>query len=269
MKTIPLLLTGLCMTFFVVNGQQQVPSSETTTTSTSTEDTVSRQMRKELAWQHRLYRKAVERSTVITPDKMIDRLWSVDDQWVDKKDTLVLVVMPLTTDEVARWTGSPTKQVPDSYDEALWVSLSPELGMVMHNNPLLDSLQSTMRIKQILGLRPQQEYAYIVQFWVPASKLVRPTPDPDVHNHYSTVTFPEQVDPMHKQWIEKMRKTPASQRPRLWTQMGYTYDWGNLYTEIGVSEFVVKPGTTIKIDQLATIWYWYSQQVDLTAADVK
>ena len=251
MKTIPLLLTGLCMTFFVANGQQQVPSSETTTTSTSTEDTVSRQMRKELAWQHRLYRKAVERSTVITPDKMIDRLWSVDDQWVDKKDTLVLVVMP------------------DSYDEALWVSLSPELGMVMHNNPLLDSLQSTMRIKQILGLRPQQEYAYIVQFWVPASKLVRPTPDPDVHNHYSTVTFPEQVDPMHKQWIEKMRKTPASQRPRLWTQMGYTYDWGNLYTEIGVSEFVVKPGTTIKIDQLATIWYWYSQQVDLTAADVK
>lgn len=145
----------------------------------------------------------------------------------------------------------------------------PELGMVMHNNPLLDSLQSTMRIKQILGLRPQQEYAYIVQFWVPASKLVRPTPDPDVHNHYSTVTFPDQVDPMHKQWIEKMRKTPASQRPRLWTQMGYTYDWGNLYTEIGVSEFVVKPGTTIKIDQLATIWYWYSQQVDLTAADVK
>ena len=114
MKTIPLLLTGLCMTFFVANGQQQVPSSETTTTSTSTEDTVSRQMRKELAWQHRLYRKAVERSTVITPDKMIDRLWSVDDQWVDKKDTLVLVVMPLTTDEVARWTGSPTKQTPAS-----------------------------------------------------------------------------------------------------------------------------------------------------------
>ena len=101
------------MTFFVANGQQQVPSSETTTTSTSTEDTVSRQMRKELAWQHRLYRKAVERSTVITPDKMIDRLCSVDDQWVDKNDTLVLVVIPLTTDEVARWTGSPTKQVPD------------------------------------------------------------------------------------------------------------------------------------------------------------
>ncbi len=201
MKTIPLLLTGLCMTFFVANGQQQVPSSETTTTSTSTEDTVSRQMR-ELAWQHRLYRKAVERSTVITPDKMIDRLWvSMINGSI--KNTLVLVVMPLTTDEVARWTGSPTKQTPASYDEALWVSLSPELGMVMHNNPLLDSLQSTMRIKQILGLRPQQEYAYIVQFWVPSSKLVRPTPDPDVHNHYSTVTFPEQVDPMHKQWIEK------------------------------------------------------------------
>ena len=66
-----------------------------------------------------------------------------------------------------------------------------------------------------------------------------------------------------------MQQTPAAKRPRIWTQLGYTYDWGNPYNEIGVSEFVVKPGTTIRIDQLATIWYWYSQQVDLTAEDVK
>lgn len=266
MKKIILSVAALGLALFTANGQSQTtPSPKADTT---TEDS-SRQLRKELAWQQRLYRKAVERSTMITPDKMIDRLWSVDDQWVDKKDTLVLVVMPLTKDDVARWTGAPTKQTPASYEEALWVSLSPELSMVMHNNPLLDSLTSSMRIKQILGLQPQQEYVYMVQFWVPVSKLVRPTPDPNVHNHFSTVSFPEQVDPVHKQWIEAMQQTPAAKRPRIWTQLGYTYDWGNPYNEIGVSEFVVKPGTTIRIDQLATIWYWYSQQVDLTAEDVK
>ena len=35
-----------------------------------------------------------------------------------------------------------------------------------------------------------------------------------------------------------------------------------------VSEFVIKPGAAIRIEQLATIWLWYTQQVDLTAEDI-
>lgn len=65
----------------------------------------------------------------------------------------------------AEMDGKAAKQAPASRDEAIWVSLSPELGMVMHNQPLLDSLSAAMRIKQILGLPPQADYGYIVQFW--------------------------------------------------------------------------------------------------------
>ena len=126
--------------------------------------------------------------------------------------------------------------------------------MVMHNQPLLDSLSAAMRIKQILGLPPQADYGYIVQFWVPVSQLVRPTPDPDVHNHFSTVKFPQQVDPGHKQWIEHLRSTTyTSDPPYPWTQLGYTYDWGNPYSSVGVSEFVIKPGAAIRIEHLALV----------------
>ena len=266
MKKLPLLVLGVSLLLQPGFAQEQIPDGE----SLSFSGLTVREARRVNARLQNIYQKAVKEAQEITPGKMSDRLWSVDDPWVDRKgDSLVLVVAAIQTKDLPKWTGKAAKQAPASRDEAIWVSLSPELGMVMHNQPLLDSLSAAMRIKQILGLPPQADYGYIVQFWVPVSQLVRPTPDPDVHNHFSTVKFPQQVDPGHKQWIEHLRSTTyTSDPPYPWTQLGYTYDWGNPYSSVGVSEFVIKPGAAIRIEQLATIWLWYTQQVDVTAEDI-
>ena len=204
MKKLPLLVLGVSLLLQPGFAQEQIPDGESLPFSGLT----VREARRVNARLQNIYQKAVKEAQEITPGKMSDRLWSVDDPWVDRKgDSLVLVVAAIQTKDLPKWTGKATKQAPASRDEAIWVSLSPELGMVMHNQPLLDSLSAAMRIKQILGLPPQADYGYIVQFWVPVSQLVRPTPDPDVHNHFSTVKFPQQVDPGHKQWIEHLRST--------------------------------------------------------------
>lgn len=203
-EKLPLLVLGVSLLLQPGFAQEQIPDGESLPFSGLT----VREARRVNARLQNIYQKAVKEAQEITPGKMSDRLWSVDDPWVDRKgDSLVLVVAAIQTKDLPKWTGKATKQAPASRDEAIWVSLSPELGMVMHNQPLLDSLSAAMRIKQILGLPPQADYGYIVQFWVPVSQLVRPTPDPDVHNHFSTVKFPQQVDPGHKQWIEHLRST--------------------------------------------------------------
>ena len=192
MKKLPLLVLGVSLLLQPGFAQEQIPGGESLPFSGLT----VREARRVNARLQNIYQKAVKEAQEITPGKMSDRLWSIDDPWVDRRgDSLVLVVAAIQTKDLPKWTGKAAKQAPASRDEAIWVSLSPELGMVMHNQPLLDSLSAAMRIKQILGLPPQADYGYIVQFWVPVSQLVRPTPDPDVHNHFSTVKFPQQVDP--------------------------------------------------------------------------
>ncbi len=240
--------------------QEQSPEE-----SSASSPTVQGATRRENIRLQNLYQKAIKHAQEIEPAKMSDRLWSVDDPWVDRKsDSLVLVVAAIPREDLPYWTDSTVKLAPSLRDKAIWVSLSPELSMVMNNQPVFDSLEATIRIKQILGLPPQADYGHMVQFWVPISRLIRPTPDPDVHNHFSTVTFPQQVDPQHREWIEFLRNTAyTSDQPFPWTQLGYTYDWGNLSSSVGVSEFVIRPNTVLCVDLLATIWSWYSQQVDL------
>ena len=35
-----------------------------------------------------------------------------------------------------------------------------------------------------------------------------------------------------------------------WTRLGYTYDWGNQASEVGLSEFVVWAKTTVKVESV-------------------
>jgi hypothetical protein len=36
-----------------------------------------------------------------------------------------------------------------------------------------------------------------------------------------------------------------------WTRLGYTYDWGNPESEVGLSEFVVAAGSTVSIEAVS------------------
>ncbi len=38
-----------------------------------------------------------------------------------------------------------------------------------------------------------------------------------------------------------------------WTQQGYTYDWGNPKSEVGISEFVIRKGSTVVIKSVSTL----------------
>ena len=126
--------------------------------------------------------------------------------------------------------------------KGLWVTAVPEIKEFVRDylsksqgkenlSPLLSS-----RLEQYLGLRPQ--YEYFIEIWVNKDDLIRPCSNSTVDN--TTCVAPTPGSPYD----------PRSNTTYPFTGLGYTYDWGNAETDIGASEFIVKPGATVTIHEI-------------------
>ena len=129
MKKLPLLVLGVSFLLQPGFAQEQIPDGESLPFSGLT----VREARRVNARLQNIYQKAVKEAQEITPGKMSDRLWSVDDPWVDRKgDSLVLVVAAIQTKDLPKWTGKAAKQAPASRDEAI-TDTSSSSGCRSHN----------------------------------------------------------------------------------------------------------------------------------------
>ena len=50
-----------------------------------------------------------------------------------------------------------------------------------------------------------------------------------------------------RNWFNRLKSESYGENGYPWTRLGYTYDWGNPKGEVGLSEFIIKSGATIKI----------------------
>ena len=158
-------------------------------------------------------------------------------------------------------------EVKNTEEQYIWVTVVPELHNFcyeyMHGGNRVSDLK--LRLKQKLGLRPGSGKDRIVEIAVDPKDLFRPSKDPEITDSQAELDYPRsiffinpeykvEVDPQYKNWFEdNIRASYVIKRTRQpWTQLGYTYDWGNNSSEIGLSEFVIKPGSTIKIKRIAT-----------------
>jgi len=139
---------------------------------------------------------------------------------------------------------------------------------------------SCKRVKQLLGLHPAKDYDVLLEMWVDPKDLFRPSADPEITDHEAQVAvrtspdqwiFPDESNPFlrfdesvlvkeaqwsptavpYKTWFVNRAQTVYVNGTVLldedpstwgypWTQLGYTYDWGNAKNHVGLSEFVLK-----------------------------
>jgi hypothetical protein len=130
---------------------------------------------------------------------------------------------------------------PKDPKKGLWVTAVPEIKQFVRGylrksqdkQNLSPSLSS--RLEQYLGLRPNSGYKYFVEVWVNKDDLIRPCSNSTVDDTTCGVPIPDSP------------YDPRSNTIRPFTGLGYTYDWGNSETDIGASEFIIKPGATVTI----------------------
>ena len=106
----------------------------------------------------------------------------------------------------------------------------------------------------------------IGEFWVESQDLFRATPDPEISDREAELDFPESNDFLivseeYKDWFNnrlnefksQLREMNLEKLPSPWTRLGYTCDWGEPKNHGGISEFVIRKGSNIKVDSISTV----------------
>ena len=149
----------------------------------------------------------------------------------------------------------------------IWVTVYPELKNFCSQYQSLREGNLELRLKQLLGLSPNWEYDKVVEMWIDPRYIFRPSKDPEISDSEAELEYPESeafitISLEHKEWFEARKKKSYSQNnsngkyndnAQPWTQLGYTYDWGNSKSEIGLSEFVIKEGSPVKVESISSI----------------
>lgn len=166
------------------------------------------------------------------------------------------------------WKGEPgSKQVLvltwtswDGYDNQVgqsivttretWVTAAPELKNFCATYSAAQP-DMTLRLEQLLGLPPANGKTRFVEMWVAPQDLFRPSPDPEVTDQEAGLNFPQSkflsLSEEYMTWFNNLSSQSYGENGYPWTRLGYTYDWGNPSSEVGLSEFVINTGASIEI----------------------
>lgn len=147
----------------------------------------------------------------------------------------------------------PDSGVYENGNFEIWVTAAPELRQRMAGQHLKDT---SMRIRQLLGLPPEAGNKLFVEFWVRPNDMFRPCPDKEVGDNRCNLcyTHSDSADANHLRWMDANRLSRYYQcnlqQRYPWTQLGYTYDWNPANkTHIGLCEFVVQPHSRIYVNR--------------------
>ncbi|MDJ0596875.1 MAG: hypothetical protein QNJ72_44095 [Pleurocapsa sp. MO_226.B13] len=149
----------------------------------------------------------------------------------------------------------------------MWVTVVPELKNFCTNYSAATGKEVTPRIEQLLGLPPgNNEPRKIVEFWVEAKDLFRPTPDPEITDREAELEFRpanefSSVSDKYKDWYNhelnsfksRIEEMNPDKMPVPWTRLGYTYDWGDSSDHVGLSEFVLAKGSSLEVDAVTPV----------------
>lgn len=162
---------------------------------------------------------------------------------------------------VVTWT-----KYPDSYPVGdtvetwwgyTWVTVVPEIRDWFESHPT-DSTEIVLRSNQLLGLPPDDDNTHFVEMWVRPIDLFRPAPDNEIDDQTTGLDFPDSTASWYENWFNDNIIYSYFPPRYPWTRLGYTYDWGNTESEIGISEFVVIQNARVVVEDVnATINYLY------------
>lgn len=139
-----------------------------------------------------------------------------------------------------------------------WVTVAPELQNTCSSAGFGDT-DKPMRLRQLLGLTPDATITAVVEFWVLPALLFRPAADYAIDDTTTDFNMPEETPAWYRRWFNELRAKQyfQSESPKNnaypWTQLGYTYDWGNPQSEQGLSEFVIRAQSEVIIHAIYSL----------------
>lgn len=193
-----------------------------------------------------IYNQALQDAMLVEKEEVCNGLVSIDRSNKDLiwQDGRVLVVT---------WTKHPESYPVGNKITTLWgdtwVTVVPELKDFVKRNKL--SEENTLRIEQVLGLPPESGNMWFAELWVNPEDLFRPSPDPEINDTRADLSLKYSVSEEHRTWFNNtIMSLYFGKKNYPWTRLGYTYDWGNPQSEIGLSEYIIRRGSSVIVNSL-------------------
>ena len=186
---------------------------------------------------------------------------AVEDAMIIDKDEILPVVsleegQPYAVyDQEGRILLYTFHKYPDSYPEGADVKLEWGNVWTFTGGELEDWYQENKegvtdwqtRMKELLGLTPDNESNYVTAMWVKPEDVFRPAYISDIGTVEMTDSFSEDVDADYKAWFDANIISSYYDGEYPWTRLGYTYDWADNGQAYGLSEFIVKQDSDVKV----------------------
>ncbi len=203
------------------------------------------------------YKTAVQDANIVKPNEIDKELVPITDYNLNlKRNNKGQILMVTWTG----WNGYDTLIDQEmKLSREVWGTTAPQLGNFCQNLNL-DSAKMVLRLEQLLGLPPHNGKTRFVELWVNPSDLFRPCPDPEVTDQTCELKTPTSsyfsIAEEHQKWIDNLRANSYGEKGYPWTQLGYTYDWGNPKNHVGLSEFVIKAKSTVTIKGVSNVYQY-------------
>lgn len=193
---------------------------------------------------HELYSRAVVDAMTIEPEEILPLIEITPESdmcsWDDEGRILLLTwhrypdsykpgedftmqygeVWTFTDKEILAWYGSNKKEVTD------W----------------------DLRLRQLIGVPPDKVYTHVTAMWADPDDVIRPAYTWALSDSIGTDKFAEKPDDEYKAWFDSNIVWSYFDSAYPWTRLGYTYDWADNDTEYGLSEFLIKKNSTVKVE---------------------
>ena len=167
--------------------------------------------------------------------------------------TLTAKVVTLTAAQYSK--GS--HQLPND----VWVTAVPEVK----NKCQGVGGDLAMWLRQLHGLHPNTKMTHFVVMEVKGDDIFRPTANPDATTILPCSNsqtkecgefFPEGISEGHMKWMANqmlssyLTSKPLNTDGYPWTRLGYTYNWRRGVDRYGASEYVIRQGAVVKVEEI-------------------
>jgi hypothetical protein len=192
------------------------------------------------------YNNAIKDAMVAEPNEVSTNLVSITESnknliWQTNASGEKRVLMVSWTKFISSYPVGDTVQTRWGHT---WVTSAPEMkNWFKLNYPT--NLTIEQRAEQLLGIPFGQGYTHFVEIWVKPEDLFRPAPDKEITDSKAELDFPANTDDIHRRWINENIIFSYYPQKYPWTRLGYTYDWGNSKSEIGLSEFILNKNAKV------------------------
>lgn len=177
----------------------------------------------------------------------------LDAMVAEKEELLPLKAIDANQEKVlvCTWNRSPDVYVTGTEvtlsDGEVWVFTAEEIMEWGAENGMAEDM--VLRMEQLIGLPPQKGYTHFSLLWADPDDLFRPAKDNEIDDTTAQLEFPESATPEYIQWFKDNAAYSYSPHRYPWTGLGYTYDWSPNSGEYGLSEFILRDGARVTVEQ--------------------